>query len=305
MLAQPTLWHHVPVPTLTEAFRRAWSGPPPELPHDFEDQLAVVCALGREEVTPSAPTPERLAAYVAERLTAAGAGPTELGRLQIADLGLACACADGDAAALARFEKRFLEPATVRACLRHIDATPALVDEVRQLLRVRLLLGEPPVPPRITQYSGIGALSSWVGIAAQRTALNLLRGEQTRARVNREVVAEALPMAGDPELDYLKARYRGEFREAIGAALATLAVRKRLVLRLHLVDQLSHERIAGMYQVHQTTVSRWIGGAREVILRETRRALQARLNLDSAELQSLQVLVGNSLDLSLTRLLRE
>jgi len=294
------------MPTLVEAFRRAWSGPPAELPSDFESQLAAACSSGHADGEPPSPlAPERLVAYLAERLTATGAGPAALGRLQLADLHLACACADGNVAAHALFEERFLGVARMRACLRHIDAAPALVDEVRQLLRVRLLLGEPPVPPRITQYSGLGTLASWVGIAAQRAALNLLRGEQTRARVNREVVADALPAAGDPELDYLKARYRGEFREAIGAAVATLTARDRLLLRLHLVDQLSHERIAVMYQVHQSTVTRWIGGAREAIVRETRRALQARLRVDSADLESLVALVGSRLDLSLTRLLRE
>src|SRR5262245_49870673 len=52
--------------------------------------------------------PERLAGFVAERLAATSEGLFALGDLPAADLYLACACADGDRAAIAAFEGRYL-----------------------------------------------------------------------------------------------------------------------------------------------------------------------------------------------------
>jgi RNA polymerase sigma-70 factor (ECF subfamily) len=201
---------------LSNAFRQGWAGPIPDLPEDMEQRLAQSCAVARAAWPALVVDDERFVAYLAERLSAAGSGWRALDKICAADLYLACCCVEHNAAALACFEERLLSATAVKSYLRHIDASSSFVDEVRQILSARLLVGEPPSPPRIAQYSGRGALAAWVAIAAQRTALSLLRSDRARSRVKRDAVADAVPVGGDPEMDFLKARYRLEFRDAIG-----------------------------------------------------------------------------------------
>src|SRR5262249_39146452 len=76
------------------------------------------------------------AAYAAERLPRAGAEP------KLADLSLACACARGDARALAVFDATVLRE--VPRYVAHVDASPAFADDVCQRLRERLFVANPP-----------------------------------------------------------------------------------------------------------------------------------------------------------------
>jgi RNA polymerase sigma-70 factor, ECF subfamily len=110
-----------------------------------------------------------------------------------------------------------------------------------------------------------------------------------------------LPAGVDPELDYLRTSYRGEFREAFQTAIARLSERERVLLRLHLVSGLPHEQIAASYRVNQSTVSRWLAKARSALLTGMQRHLQERLNLSPSEIHSLAALVRSQLDLSLAR----
>src|SRR5262249_51360296 len=74
-----------------------------------------------------------------------GAEPPEVApSLHAEDLYLACACAAGNAAALAAFDARYL--GQVKVFLGRMKPPPALVEEVKQALRVRLL-GAPPGGP--------------------------------------------------------------------------------------------------------------------------------------------------------------
>src|SRR5262245_8244673 len=66
------------------------------------------------------------------------------------DLALAWACARGDRAALALFDARIVEPAVAAAGAR-LKLPAAVLDEVKQLVRQRLLLGS---PARVIDYAG-------------------------------------------------------------------------------------------------------------------------------------------------------
>src|SRR5206468_1758280 len=85
----------------------------------------------------------------------------------------------------------------------------------------------------------------------------------------------------DTKLAFLKERYRREFEEALVAALAVLSERERVVWRLNLVGGASHARIASMYRVNQSTVTRWVAVARGRVWKELRRHLCARLGIAS------------------------
>src|SRR5258708_809944 len=117
--------------------------------------------------------PEPFLAHLCRHAPPGGPTLAELGRMHTSDLYLACACARGDAVAIARFERRLL-PRVDKAVAR-IDAAPTFIDDVREELRCRLLVGP---TPRIADYAGSGALESWLCVAAMRVALNLRRGRR-------------------------------------------------------------------------------------------------------------------------------
>jgi RNA polymerase sigma-70 factor, ECF subfamily len=297
------LWQDGRMVGLLAAFLRSWRGPPSALPRDLEEQLAAVCEAARAPWPKVTLEAAGFVGYLAAHTDPSDDPGQALATLRVADLYLACACAEGQPAAIEELERICLAASEV--FLRQFRQPPAFADEVRQIVLSRALVGDGEEPPRITQYAGRGTLASWVGITAQRTALSLLRGDVVRGRATHEAMAQALPLGGDPELDYLKARYRREFRDAFMEAIAALPAHERVLLRLHLVEGLSHERIGAMYQVNQSTITRRVARARDTILRETQQALRRRLHVETAEFESLAALVGSELDLSLSRLLGE
>jgi RNA polymerase sigma-70 factor (ECF subfamily) len=217
------------------------------------------------------------------------------------DLFLAGACAAGEPQALAAFERRYL--AEVPAHLSRIDATPAFVDEVRQVLRERLFVGQGGARPKVADYSGRGALGSWVRVTTIRTALSLRRGAHNRGHDSEPDSAELL-ITPDPELHYIKSRYRREFEQAFKSAFDALQGQERTVLRLHFLDGLSIDRIGELYGVHRATVARWIAASRQTLLERTRTSLHERLRLGPGEFESLMGLIQSQLDVSLHGVLR-
>ncbi len=240
--------------------------------------------------------------HLAERLAPASEPERTLRALPAADLFLACACVHGDAAAQAALDAHFL-PKVAAAVARVYPGADA-ASEVCQVLREKLLTSEAGHPPRLAGYLGQGPLAAWLRAAAVRTALNLRRSAQRQARAEEEALAEAtLPGGTHPELELLRQRHRADFQTALAEALAALPSRERTVLRLHLVEGLSLERIGTVYRTHKSTVSRWLARAREAVLEGTRSRLAERLRLSSGELHSLLRDVPAQLDQSLSALL--
>ncbi len=228
---------------------------------------------------------------------------TELQGVHAGDLFLAVACAGGDPAALRQLERGPMAQAL--AGLTRMDPSPSFTDEVRQLLRQKLLMPDAGGLPRIADYSGRGSLRNWLKAAAVRTALNHRRDSGHNLPTKDEEALLALPAPeADPELHYLKATYRAEFKVAFTAALASLTQQERNILRLHVLDGLGTDEIGTLFRVHRTTIARWIGHAREALLEETRRTLSQKLNIDQRELDSLLNLVASQLDVSLSRFLQ-
>src|SRR5262249_16886073 len=115
----------------------------------------------------------------------------------------------------------------------------------------------------------------------------------------------ALPISGDPELDYVKKQYRDDFREAFQTALEQLSVRERNVLRHSFLYDLSIDQISAIYHVHRATAARWIAKAQDKVLAQTKRHLTKRLRLSRSECESLVRSLRSRLDITLRRFLGE
>ncbi|HXU06601.1 MAG TPA: sigma-70 family RNA polymerase sigma factor [Polyangia bacterium] len=216
------------------------------------------------------------------------------------DLALGLACVEQAPGALMHVE-RLCGPA-IDAAVARIDRSPELRDEVRQTLWQRLFVGTPGQAARILSYAGRGPLVGWIAVAAQRIALDLRRAA-TRAAGSDPVADQLLPSEDHPEVDYLRNRYKTEFEAAVRDALAALPDRDRLLLRLTTVSGLSHEQIAAIYKVNQSTVTRWISHARAEVLEATERIVCGKLGVQRDEFMSLAGLLVSRIDLSISRVL--
>jgi RNA polymerase sigma-70 factor (ECF subfamily) len=236
--------------------------------------------------------------YLAER-SLTGLPPCE----RAADLYFACGCVHGDAAALGAFDQTFR--ADIARAIARTDGSPAFLDEVMQILSVKLFVRTDDEPPAIAEYGGRASLRGWLASVAKRTALNLRRrkGDQPHDEVGSGV--GVLGAAASPEIALLKARYKAEFEAAIRAALAAVPVRQRTLLLLHLVDGLTLPQLAAMQGVSRATVGRWLASAREALQDEVHRQLVGRLRASPSEIESLAELVRSQVEVSLAGLVAE
>jgi RNA polymerase sigma-70 factor (ECF subfamily) len=92
--------------------------------------------------------------YVAARVPAEKAA----GDLFTDDLFLACACAEGNARALAAFEEVYAP--LMSAAVRHMSLDAAVVDEIKQRVRTLLFVGSAESAAKIVDYAGLGELAS-------------------------------------------------------------------------------------------------------------------------------------------------
>ncbi|HEX8436317.1 sigma-70 family RNA polymerase sigma factor [Archangium sp.] len=243
--------------------------------------------------------------HLAERLPEASpTSPLEplLSALSLTELYLACACLHGVGAALEAFERGYL--AKLPGLLRNPKLPDAMIEDVCQLTRMKLLVPPPEGRPKIAEYTGRGALGSWVRVTATRIAIKLQSTEKPAPEEDSDSLFSALPAPGvDPELDAIKRRHQADLRQAMHEAFSTLSPEDRHLLRLYFVDQLSMYELATLFRVSQPTISRWLKSTRETVYQETRRHLQARLGLSPRDFQSFLALLDSQLELSISQLL--
>ncbi len=238
--------------------------------------------------------PSVLAAHLARH-----AIPPAAQHAHVEDLYLAAACAVGDAAALAAFEAELVP--VIRAAVRRIHDAHDFTDEVVQVIRERVLVAPPDGAPRIAEYSGQGALRAWVRIAAMRMALNLLRDRRRDVLVGDDHLFETI--AAEHGHRGSAERYREAATESLRAAFTKLSPRDRNLLRMHHLHGLTVDELAPTLGVHRATVARWIAGAREQLLVETRTGLVARLDIGDSTIDSILEGIASEVDVSVVRLL--
>ena len=248
----------------------------------------------------------KLAAFIGPRLSGDDLA-TAIAAAPAGDLALAAACSAQEPTAHAAFDQVLTE---VDAAGSSTNATKDQVAEVKQMLRLQLLVPKEGKPPGIDGYRGKGPLRGWVRITATR---ELIRHQRKRARETPsdrpldEAVNDALGHAlgtADPLLSELKAEYRSEFATALREAIGELSAEDRTLLRLQIVDELSIDEIGAAFGVHRATAARWLQRARGALVTHTRGRLAARLKVSVEEVDSVIRLVQSQLDASVIRYLR-
>lgn len=256
---------------------------------------ALAAAVDRAQIAWPEVEPEALV----DALASLGPSIDALSAERADEVALALACAAGSGPALRQLEREYF-PVVERA-LRRMKLDEAIADEVAQEVRRKLLVGEDG-PPKIVGYAGRGSLRGLLKVTATRTALTLLRKEG-RVAPGDEPVVDAEGEA-DPELGFLKERYRGVFRSAFEEAVQNLSPRERNLLRLHFLRKVTLDALATMYGVHRATIVRHLAKIRDDLDRATRKGLQEQLGAEKREVESVMDLIQSRLDASVERMLR-
>lgn len=239
------------------------------------------------------------------RHLAARAGPkapfaTDLARLDVAGLYLACGCLQGDESAIRVFRERYGKD--MRAKLHAARIDPRVVEDVAQTLEVRLFLGRTSGVPLLAQFSGHGKLHKWLHVSAIREAL------RAQSQVRREIPwhdvssDDDVVVDGDPELGLMKRTYQQAFRECFRRAFASLSPKDRNVLRYYYEHRLSIDELGRLFDVHRATAARWVTSIRERLTDGIREELKATLRVSEDELESILRLARSQLEISLRSL---
>ncbi len=203
-------------------------------------------------------------------------------QLRLNELFLAWACTRGDAAAIAHFERLYFTEVDV--AYRRFESLPMALDDARQRTRELVFLKDPPA---LAGYAGTGDLRGWLRATVLHMLINASTRE-TRERPTEGAFFDAVVDAqADAEAAYLKQACRAEFEEAFVEAMTRLLPREKLLLRYAFADRMSVDQIGAVYRVHRATAARWVARAREKLVGETRSALRDRLQVGSAEAESI------------------
>lgn len=224
---------------------------------------------------------ERVAAWIAARVPAdATALEDALDGLRLPELYLACACAAGDPHALAAFDAAYLAH----------DARTS--DDVKQLLRQRLFVGD---APKIATYGGRGDLGSWVRTVATRLAIDTARTEREVPTEDALLEAIEIDPTRGPAYDVLKAEARQCMQTALREALAALSARERTLLLQYYIDGVGVAELGKVHGLAASNISRQLAKARVTLLGQVKRSMMRQKQLAGAELDSLIDLVRSQL----------
>jgi RNA polymerase sigma-70 factor (ECF subfamily) len=277
----------------------------PAAPHAaeaaLEASLALALAAGASSWPALALPGEAFAEYLADRTDATSDPIEALRALRTSDLYLACACARGDAKAIAAFERAYLTE--VGDVLERMGVSASVSDDVKQILRRRFFVGEEGRAPRIVDYEGRGPLRRWVRASAVRAALRIVRRERGTATIDDSVLGALSEPAQDLELDFLKRTYGKAFEVALREAFESLPPRDRNLLRYYFGKKLSIDDLGVLYRVHRATAARRLQKANAELVAKTRDRLAAGLGIAAADVSSIVRLIQSQIERTLTGIL--
>jgi RNA polymerase sigma-70 factor (ECF subfamily) len=102
----------------------------------------------------------------------------------------------------------------------------------------------------------------------------------------------------------MRERYLTAFEESLKQALRRAPQQDRAILELHLVHEVTVEKIGTMFGISQSTASRRLAKARDGLLTELKSILEQRLGIATAEIESLVGLLSSRLDISISQFLK-
>ena len=163
--------------------------------------------------------------------------------------------------------------------------TPIQLDEVRQTLRIHLMLR----PHRsIALYGGRGSLKTWLRVLTKRAARIVatkegrVQRERSRSLAGLSVLVEA-----NPEDLVAKRQVRARLQVALKEGFSRLSSHERRLLHARFVEDQSAAQIADSLHVHRTTVIRWLKIARRRVSQAVRTQLYPSLAGSLADLHLL------------------
>ncbi|HRI63956.1 MAG TPA: sigma-70 family RNA polymerase sigma factor [Polyangium sp.] len=224
-----------------------------------------------------------------------------LAALRADDLYLACAYGRGVLGAHEAFEQYCMRH--VRAALQRVPAPVALVADVEQDLRQRLVEMQQPRPGQKC-YSGRGELTGWLCVTALRDARHKLK---QKGREQPLVSMEELFIAPDEDAEtaFLRKTYKPELTRAFQDAVASLTSEERNLLRYHFIKNMTIDEIGRIYGVHRATAARRINRARELLCTRTQENFRARIPIDTLGYKDLLPLIESQIRIQLATMRHE
>jgi RNA polymerase sigma-70 factor (ECF subfamily) len=223
---------------------------------------------------------EKLAHVMGRNVDAAA--PSSLSALRTTELFLARASASRDATAIAYLERDTF--GEIDAAYRRFPGIPVTLDDVKQRVREKLLLG---VPAGILGFAGTGALRGWMRAAVLHMLLNIAQRESREEPTDADLFEVVIGAEESAEAAYVKLACRDEFEAALAFAMGELSDRDRSLLRHAFVDRRNIDEIGAVYGVHRATAARWIAAARAQLVEHTRADLTRRLGVSDLEAKSI------------------
>ena len=212
--------------------------------------------------------------------------------LHLADLALACACADGHDEAWDHFVTT-LRPVLYRAA----DAIDAS-GNAREVADA--IYGELFSRSLFKYFHGRSSLATWLRSLLSQRYVDRYRQTRRLDPLPEETTPNALPSrdaAPDPD----RPRFAAALHAVLAAAVAALAPRDRLRLRCYYAEEMTLAQIGRVTREHEATVSRQLGRTRKVLRHSIERGLRDDHGFTSEEIReciSAAVDDAGTLDLS-------
>ena len=184
-------------------------------------------------------------------------------------------------------------------------ATQDQADDVKGHLRRVLFTAEPGRGAGLADFTGRGDLRGYVRVIATRELIRALERGRREVAVADDAVFDRFAPANDAELSFVRRVTRDQVAGALRDALGRLESHDRALLRYHLVDTWSIDRIAQVYGIHRATAARRLTAARERLGLLMRGELIAKLAVGADEVDSIVRLVQSKVEVSFERLLAD
>jgi RNA polymerase sigma-70 factor (ECF subfamily) len=213
--------------------------------------------------------------------------PYELERfllsLNLADLALACACAEGHGSAWDHLMAAY-RPALYRMA-DHLDGTGGARELADAIWADLYGIAGNPGSRRslLTSFHGRSTLATWLRSVLAQRHVDRFRTRRRERALPEDDAPAAIPAAQstpDPE----RSRHVSLMRQGLSAALADVAPRERLRLRCYYAEGLTLAETGRVTGEHEATVSRQLARTRGVLRAALERFLASTAGLDSRQI---------------------